>query len=178
MRIIRTTFLAILCSLAIGAATPDVGDEAPDFTLRSLAGEAVTFSKIAAKGPTVLIVLRGYPGYQCPVCNRQVQDFLSKADAFAEKGAEVVMIYPGPAEKLETRAAEFAEDKKFPKNFHLLLDPAYAFTNQYGLRWDAPKETAYPATFVLGPGLSIRYRLVSDSHGGRSKAADVLGELD
>jgi len=38
-------------------------------------------SAVIEKGPVVLVVLRGYPGYRCPYCNRPVQDFIAKVDA-------------------------------------------------------------------------------------------------
>jgi len=97
----------------------------------------------------VLVVLRGYPGYQCPFCNRQVQDFIQKSQGFADAGARVVLVYPGPAQDLGAKANEFLSDKKLPGNIELLLDPGYDFTNMYGLRWDAPHETAYPSTFLI-----------------------------
>ncbi len=30
-----------------------------------------------------------------------------------------------------------------------MLDPGFTFTNAYGLRWNAPHETAYPTTIVM-----------------------------
>jgi hypothetical protein len=39
--------------------------------------------------------------------------------------------------------------KKLPADFDLVLDPGYDFTNTYGLRWNAPNETAYPSTFLI-----------------------------
>jgi len=44
----------------------------PDFKLSTPEGKTVQLSEVEAKGPVVLVVLRGYPGYQCPYCNRQV----------------------------------------------------------------------------------------------------------
>ena len=60
--------------LAEGAAagsTPGVGAEALNFSLQSISGGEVTLSDVAAKGPVVLLVLRGFPGYQCGICNRR-----------------------------------------------------------------------------------------------------------
>lgn len=53
-------------SLARSADTapPAVGDKAPEFTLRSVAGTEVRLSELVAQGPVALVVLRGYPGYQ------------------------------------------------------------------------------------------------------------------
>ncbi len=84
------------------------------------------------------------------------------------------MVYPGPAEDLKARAQEFTANKTFPAGFDLLLDPDYTFTNRYGLRWDAPKETAYPATFVIDRRGVISFAKISNSHGGRTTAAEIL----
>lgn len=53
-------------------------------------------SELTKTGPVVLVVLRGYPGYQCPICTRQVADLRRNADEFAKLGAKVVLVYPGP----------------------------------------------------------------------------------
>jgi len=169
--------LLFLAGLAAAALPPGVGDRAPDFALQSLRGETVRLSQVTAKGPVVLIVLRGFPGYQCPICNRQVREFLGEAKAFTGAGAQVVMIYPGPGQDLKSRAEEFTADKTFPDNFHLLLDPDYQFTNLYRLRWNAPRETAYPSTLLIDRKGMVFFARISDSHGGRATAAEVLEAL-
>jgi hypothetical protein len=50
--------------------------------------------KEVAKGdPLVLVVLRGWPGYQCPFCTRQFGDYLANAARFEEVRARVLFIY-------------------------------------------------------------------------------------
>jgi peroxiredoxin len=159
------------------AATPRVGEMAPDFELDSLDGAKVKLSELSQQGPVVLVVLRGYPGYQCPICGAQVGELMSKARGFQEAGSRVVLVYPGPSEGLKQRADEFVRGKTLPENFQILLDPGYTFTNKYGLRWDAPKETAYPSTFVIDGQRTIRFSKVSQSHGGRARAAEILEAL-
>jgi len=159
------------------AAIPKVGDKAPDFTLGQIDGKKLTLSAELKSGPVVLIVGRGWVGYQCPFCNRQFGDFLKAAGDIEAAGARVIWVYPGPAEDVQKRAEEFAAGKVFPPNFRFVLDPNYAFTQSYDLRWDAPQETAYPSTFVIDRAGVVRYALVSKSHGGRATAADVLAEL-
>lgn len=61
-------------SAADKALPPAVGDEAKDFKLKDLAGEAVQLHELTQDGP-VVVVLRGCPGYQCPVCSAQVGKF-------------------------------------------------------------------------------------------------------
>ena len=159
------------------AAPPRTGETAPDFTLSSLIGENVQLSTVAKRGPVVLVVLRGFPGYQCPLCNRQARDFINNAAKFADAKAQVVLVYPGPRDVLGGKAEEFLSDKQLPAHFTFVLDPEYEMTNRYSLRWNAPKETAYPSTFVLDANRLIVWSKVSDSHGGRSSAAEVLEAL-
>ena len=174
--LIRIAF-ALLAAMVSMAAPPRTGEKAPDFTLSSLEGERVQLSTVAQQGSVVLVVLRGFPGYQCPLCNRQARDFINNAAKFADAKAQVVLVYPGPRDVLAGKAEEFLSDKQLPAHFTFVLDPEYEMTNRYSLRWDAPKETAYPSTFVLDSNGMIVWSKVSDSHGGRSSAAEVLEAL-
>ena len=159
------------------AAPPLMGEKAPDFTLSDAAGKSVRFSEVMSKGPVALVVLRGFPGYQCPFCNRQVQDFIQNAPAFAAAGVQVVLVYPGPPQDLDSKANQFLADKKLPDNFDMLLDPGYKFTDMYGLRWDAPRETAYPSTFLLNRDGQVFFSKIVKEHGGRTTAAEILDAL-
>jgi len=135
------------------AAPPLVGQKAPDFALSTPEGKSVRLSEAVSKSPVVLVVLRGYPGYQCPYCNRQVQDFIQKAQGFADA------------------------DKKLPANFDLVLDPGYEFTNLYGLRWDAAQETAYPSTFLIDRQGVVFFSKIVKEHGGRTTATEILDAM-
>jgi peroxiredoxin Q/BCP len=138
----------------------------------------VTLAREEGSGPVVLVVLRGYPGYQCPYCVRQVHDFIEHAAEFAAKHAEVLLVYPGPPAELDQKAKEFlAKQAELPPNVKLVIDPDYGMTNKYGLRWDAPKETAYPSTFILDRKGVVVFEKISKEHGGRTSAADVLGAM-
>jgi thioredoxin-dependent peroxiredoxin len=160
---------------------PAVGDPAKDFELEILSatgGETVKLSKLTANGPVVLVVMRGYPGYQCPICTQQFGDLLGKANSFKKAGARVVCVYPGPSDKLRENAAQFVRGKDYPEHFRILLDPDYKFTNLYGLRWNARNETAYPSTFVVDRAGKITFAKVSTTHGGRAKTDDILNALE
>lgn len=168
--------------LLIGTAfaqtmAPKVGMKAPEFSLKDPGGKPAALSQERAVGPVVLIVGRGWPGYQCPFCTRQFAEFRSHASELQAAGARVLWIYPGPADELAKHAADFSGSEPLPANFRVLIDPGYTFTNAYGLRWDAPKETAYPATFVIDRDGTIRFANVSLEHGGRTPVAEVLKSL-
>ena len=168
--------LLMLLTVAAAAEPLKVGEAAPDFTLNTLDGTAVKLSAENAKQPVVLVMLRGWPGYQCPLCTRQVHDFVAHAEIFAGK-ARVIMVYPGPAENLQAHAGEFLKDAQWPKDFIFVTDPDYAFTKAYGLRWDAKGETAYPSTFVIDARGKIQFVKISKSHGGRVNAEEAVKAL-
>jgi peroxiredoxin len=181
----KKVWLVVVLALLMGASpltraeTPDLGQKAPEFTLSTPEGHPLSLSEFTPKGTVVLVVLRGFPGYQCPYCQRQVHDFLMSADKFAALGAEVLLVYPGPPAELDQRAREFlAKQNPLPANLHLVIDPDYKFTNQYGLRWDAPQETAYPSTFLVNQSGMVFFRKISHSHGDRTTASDILTELE
>ncbi len=168
-----------LLSLARAAEIPTVGTVAPDFALATLDGGRIRLSELNASETVVLVFLRGWVGYNCPMCDRQVNDFITSAPAFAAAHARLLFVYPGPADDLSAHAREFRslKGRDWPADFVYALDPDYSAVNAYALRWDAPKETAYPSTFVLGPKGKVLFAKVSRTHGGRTTAAEVLPAL-
>jgi len=168
----------LVLSNAVAAETPPaVGDVAKDFSLDTVDGEKAQLLRLEKEGPVVLLVLRGFPGYQCPVCNAQVGQFVASAKKFEALNANLVLVYPGPAQGLKAHAQEFIRGKTLPQNFYLALDPDYAFTVAYGLRWEAKNETAYPSTFVIGQDGKVQFAKISTTHGGRATAEEVLNVL-
>lgn len=193
MRFVPSHFRPLVAMLAISIASnaihadesakptaqapPKVGDMAKTFVLQSLDGEKVELKKLLKRGPVVVAVLRGYPGYQCPACTRQVGGYVKLADDFAKAKATVVFVYPGEAKELETRAQEFLKQTEFPAPLTLVLDPDHRFVTATGLRWEAPNETAYPSTFIVDADGTVTFRKISKTHGDRAEAADVLKEI-
>ncbi len=156
------------------------GQTAKDFQLHAVGGELsgkVRLSEVNQDGQVVVVVLRGFPGSQCPACTAQVGDFVNNAEKFAAQNVRVLLVYPGPDSQLDKRADEFLHGTKLPAPLTFLLDPGYRFTNAYHLRWDAPGETAYPSTIVVDEAGKIKFVKISDTHRGRATAAEVLAAL-
>ena len=168
----------VVTSPVVRAQPLALGETAPDFTLSTPGQESFHLADRLEQGPMVLTVLRGWPGYQCPICTRQVGEFLTQAEAFKSAGTQVLFVYPGPSEQLAEHSEEFFQNTTLPEGFSFVIDPDYSFTNLYGLRWDAPRETAYPSTFVIDTEGVVQFAKVSDDHGGRAKVAEVLQALD
>ncbi len=170
--------LACVLPLALHAANPpQVGGAAPNFTLTTLDDKKVSLSDLTSSGNVVLVELRGWVGYTCPFCTKQVNDFVRDAAKFKAAGVQVLFVYPGPSDELKAHAAKFLADKSWPADFQFVLDPDYEFTKAYGLRWEAKGETAYPSTFIIDAGNKVRFAHISKAHGNRVGAPEVLKVL-
>jgi thioredoxin-dependent peroxiredoxin len=169
---------AVFFGTALFAETPAVGAKAPDFTLSTPTGKTVQMSKELQGHNLVLVLLRGFPGYQCPFCAKQVHDFVDHAADFAAKNVRVLLVYPGPPADLDQHAKDFlAKQSELPANIVLVTDPDYTMTNAYGLRWDAPHETAYPSTFILDKNQTVLFEKIGHSHEDRLSAQGALDQL-
>ena len=176
--------LAAVCAAAFSltatvAAEPvAVGDSAIDFTLPIVSGEGeLQLSDEYAQGPVVLVVLRGYPGYQCPLCSEQVGSLVKAAEQLEELAQRVILVYPGEPSLLEQHAEEFMGANVLPAPLVLVRDPGMKMVSDWNLRWTAPRETAYPATFIIDRQGKVRWAKISRSHGDRSTAEEILSEL-
>ncbi len=178
-RLLSVTICLLLVPGLLRAADgpPVEGATVSDFELPVLDGATVKLSDLTKDGPVVVVVLRGYPGYQCPLCRVQAVQFGTQAKKFADAGAKVVMIYPGEIDDLVGKAKEFLGGQPVPEGFTFALDPGYTLTNAWNLRWDAEKETAYPSTFIIGKDMQVKWAKFSMKHGGRSKPEDLLEQL-
>ncbi|MBS1798566.1 MAG: redoxin domain-containing protein [Acidobacteria bacterium] len=177
-RLFLLPVLLLAVSLSCVAATPGIGQYAPDFTLSTPGGEQVTLSSLNASGSVVLIVLRGYPGYQCPFSQLQFQSYQQSAAQFAALGAQVLFVYPGADSKnLVEDARQMIGNTSLPSNVRVLLDPDYHFTNQYGLRWNDANQTAYPSTFLLTKGGFVIYAHTGRTSSDQTPPADALAVL-
>ena len=170
-------------AVAAGPATrpgdkpPVVGDTPAEFSLDALDGTTVKSADLLKAGPVVVLQLRGWVGYQCPICTKQVGEFIAEAREFKAAGATVVLVYPGPAEDLKKHADDFVSGKGLPDEFKFVLDPDLTFVKSWGLRWDKAGETAYPSTFVLDKAGKVTFAKVSHDHAHRATAAQVLAVL-
>ena len=164
-------------------AGPEEGSLIGEITGKTINGADFVLSKHIEEGSVVLVMLRGFPGKQCPVCSTQVAGYIAKAEEFEkQRNTPVVFIYPGKVEKLQKRAKEFTapleKEVDLPGNLIFVVDNDYKITNQLNLRWNDPNETAYPAAFVIDHDGYIQFAKVSDNHGDRATADEILEFLD
>lgn len=171
----------IVCSDARSddAKTPlAIGQKAIDFELPTVgADDYITLEDEYDKGPVVVIFLRGYPGHQSPLCSQQVNALSNRARAISQFAQRVIMIYPGPRADLARHAEAFLGSKKLPAPLVLVRDDGLKTVDQWGLRWNKPRETTYPATYVINKNGRVAWSKISSSHAGRSTVEEILTAL-
>ena len=177
-RLFSLPALLLAVSLPSVAATPGVGQRAPDFTLSTPNGESLSLSALTSQGNVVLVVLRGYPGYQCPFSQQQFQSYQQTAAQFAALGAQLLFVYPGTDGKdLASDANQMMAGAALPPNVHVVIDPNYQFTNQYGLRWEAANQTAYPSTLLVSKDRTVIFAHTGHSSSDQTPPVDALAVL-
>lgn len=156
-----------------------VGKAVPDFEGITLDDKPFKLSEATERGPVALIVMRGFPGYDCPACSAQLADWVQSIERFKAAGVSLVIVYPGEAENLKAKAKVFLEGQSFPAEaLTLVVDDGMKVVEKLGLRWKGENETAYPSTVVIdGKGIA-RWVEISREHGGRATARDALKAIE
>jgi peroxiredoxin Q/BCP len=131
---------------------PDVGDEAPGFTLQNQDGEEVSLSDYAGKH----VVVYFYPRADTPGCTKQACGIRDRASEYEAANAVVLGISPDKPEALR----KFAD--KYGLAFTLLADPEHSTAEDYGV-WGEKKNYGKTymgiqrSTFLVGPDGRIEW---------------------
>jgi peroxiredoxin len=157
---------------------PDAGTFPKSFVDRF--GNPVDLTKYKGKQKVVLIVLRGIPvstpNEFCPSCLAQVSSLLANEDQFRTRGVEVLVVFPGPNDRL----GEFlqAATNKTPGepvvHFPVLLDKDCSACDRLGIRADLAK----PSTYVLNTKGEVVYAYVGETSTDRPSVKAILAHLD
>jgi thioredoxin-dependent peroxiredoxin len=149
---------AVAGSLGVMSDNPTVrlspGDPAPDFTLPTDAGDALSLRDLRGRK----VILYAYPAAMTPGCTKQACDFRDSLESLRAAGYTVVGISPDRPDKLAT----FREREHL--TFPLVSDPDRAVLRAYG----AYGEKQNYGRTVLGV---IRSTFVIDEQGRIERAA-------
>ena len=132
------------------------GEQAPDFTLESDAGEQVSLSALRGKP----VVLYFYPKDDTPGCTRQACGIRDAWAEFQRAGAEVFGI------SADTTASHERFRSKYSLPFPLLADPEHKLAEPYGVGQEG-KNSYERSTFVIdaeGNVTRIMRRVNPDRH--------------
>ncbi len=192
---------ALLCGITLGIKAEandaaslagrglQVGDKAPDFTLKDAQGKDVTLSEALKQGP---VVLTWYRGGWCPYCNIALKALSDKLPAIKGMGAQLFALTPElPDQSLNT-------EEKNKLAFSVLSDPNLKVSKQYDLVFTLDSDTAtryesrfqlskvngnkdnilpIPATYVIDTDGTITFAYVNPDYRRRVEPDQVINAL-
>lgn len=141
----------------------EVGDPAPDFTLKD--GDGRDWRLADQRGRVVVLLF--YPGDETPVCTKQLCSVRDRWGDYRATGAEVVGISTDSVEKHR----RFAETRGLP--LRLLSDPEGRVVRLYGVTSWLPGRSARAVVVVDGAG-RVSYRKVQPVSLLRPKDEEIL----
>jgi peroxiredoxin len=150
------------------AITRDVsGGAAPGGTVHALDGKEVDLATLWERQPVVIVF---YMGHWCHTCEHQLGDLDKRLADFTAAHAAVIAISTDSVDDAT------ALHDRLGLHFDLYSDPDEAAATKWGVA-DFSVGVAKPATFVVEPGGSIRFRHVGKTELDRPKVDDILAAL-
>jgi peroxiredoxin len=153
----------------------DVTEGQLDLTFVNAEGQQVRLADLRGKKNVVLVMTRGYHLARCPYCTAQTSRLAANYAAFAERDAEVLVVYPGPLDHVdEFVSAVKADAKSDALPFPLLYDEDFAGVDKLNIRW----QLARPSTFILDKEGQLRFAYIGKDIADRPSVAAMLKQLD
>ena len=131
------------------------------------------------KSNVVLTVVKGLPqspgGLYCPGCLAQMNSFGANVDGFKSRGAEVMVVFPGPSDSLNDFLVQAkAVPAEGKVGVPMLLDKDMAACR----RLDIIGDWAKPSTYILNKKGSVVYAYVGEGTTDRPSLKALFAELD
>jgi len=131
------------------------GENAPDFTLDSTAGEPITLSETLEEGPTVVVVNRGH---WCSFCAEQLGTFSEVSyDLWFNDSVDILPVVTSPLGKVTEMRDRYDLD------IQLLADPDGEIADRYsGTEETSHGVTGISAVYVIDSEGQVRYEQVAE----------------
>lgn len=165
-----------------------VGDKAPDFTLKNAAGNEVTLSEELKNGP---VVLTWYRGGWCPYCNIALAALQEELPAIKKAGASLFALTP----ELPDKALTTSEKNKL--EFQVLTDLSHQVAEKYGIIFEltpeveklygkffdleevngkeaGSKKLPLAATYIIGTDGKIQWSFLHYDYHKRAEPKDIV----
>ncbi len=143
--VMGVVLLALLCAgCGVAGTIPQIGDKAPDFTLKDINGEAISLSQF--QGKTVILV---FASINCKGCEDQMPHLVAIAQQEKEN-LVILEVYQFNGANL---VREYVSRKGYV-HFPALPDPKGEVATQYGAIRNPP------TNFVIDKSGIIRYQKI------------------
>lgn len=168
----------------------NVGDKAPDFTLKNALGKSVKLYEELKNGP---VVLTWYRGGWCPYCNITLHYLQEKLPEFKKAGATLMALTPElPDNSLSTAEKHNLEfmvlsdvgngiAKAYGVVFKLTDEVASIYQEAFGLHGvngDDSNELPLAATYVIDTDGIVQYAFLDADYRKRAEVSEVLAVLN
>ena len=163
----------------------NVGDIAPDFTLKNALGEEVSLKDYLKEGP---VVLSWYRGGWCPYCNINLHYLQEELPNFQAEGANLIALTPetpdesiSTAEKHELQFEVLSDlenkiGKKYGIVFQLTDEVAEIYNEKFNLNQhngDNSNELPLAATYVIDMDGTIVYAFLDYDYRNRAEPSEI-----
>ena len=178
--------IAAVANNGILATAINVGDTAPDFTLKNALGDTVVLSDYLIKGP---VVLTWYRGGWCPYCNITLQRLQQELPKLMAEGAHLLALTPElPDKSISTKeknelAFEVLSDvgngvaKKYGITYKLIKSVADKYQGSFdlhGYNGDDSDELPLAATYVIDQQGTVQYAFLDAEYRNRAEPSEIL----
>lgn len=137
--------LLALATASLLAASPKVGEIAPDFEAKDVDGQTVKLSALVEKGPVVLAFV---PAAFTKGCTKEMENYRDRFGELVAQNATVLVVsMDAPAKVLKWR-----QELKAPQTF--IPDPDGAIVKRYDTKMPVVSYSKR-VTFVLGKGREV-----------------------
>ncbi|MFN0198537.1 MAG: peroxiredoxin family protein [Planctomycetaceae bacterium] len=144
-------------------------------------GQEQSLSDLFTRDHLILVITRGYAGSICPYCSSQTSRLIHNYQKFADRNAEVVVVYPLEKPADTPRLDEFlkaVQERTTPPvqkvPFPVLLDVELKAVDHLGIRASLSR----PATYILDKSGQIRFAYVGATLADRPSVKALLDQLD
>lgn len=152
-----------------------VTPEQLDLTFVDSEGRQVKVNDLRGKKHVVLVMTRGYHQARCPYCTALTSRLISNYQKFVDRGAEVLVVYPGPLDHLpDFLSAVKSDAQQSEVPFPMLYDQDFSAVDQLGIRW----ELARPSTFIIDKQGNLCFAYIGKSIADRPSIDAMLSQLD
>ncbi|MDX6747022.1 peroxiredoxin-like family protein [Polaribacter sp. PL03] len=167
----------------------NIGDKAPDFTLKNASNTSISLYNELKNGP---VVLTWYRGGWCPYCNITLHYLQQKLPQFKDQGATLIALTPElPDNSLST-------SEKNNLEFNVLSDIGNTIGKEYGVVFKLTDKVAeiyeagfglskkngndsnqlpLAATYVIDKNGIIKFAFLDADYTKRAEATDIINAL-
>lgn len=168
----------------------NVGDIAPNFTLKNALGEEVSLQDYLDKGPVVLVWYRG--GW-CPYCNLNLHYLQEALPQIKAQGASLVALTPElPDQSISTSEKHDLEfevlsdignvvARDYGVVFTLTDDVAKIYNKKFGLNdynGDTSNELPLAVTYIIDSDGKITYAFLDADYRKRAEPTEIVSFLE